>query len=385
MATKLPQSPKDHLAKILCDADLYYLGGPDYTANADKLFSENKKIGLYKSKTEWLIQQIGFLTSHQYFTETAKADLDTVKQQNLKKLEQILLPSAEEKHKDSNWVIIQDAAQVLLGVVMAGIALKGFLVPNHFFDGGVTGMSLLAHELYHWNLAFNIILFNLPLVIVSFFSVGKRFAVRMMVSVILLGICLKWLPELSLTHDKLLISIFGGAFLGTGIGLVMRAGAALDGIEVFALYTLKRTSFTITEIILAFNTLIFIVAAFKFNIETALYSILTYFTATRCIDYVVEGVQAYTGVTIISAKSDAIKYQLVNKLGRGITVYKGERGFLPGKFDVSAECDIIFTVITRLELRKLKNLISEVDPKAFIYASTIREASGGILKKIGRH
>ncbi|MGL6069563.1 MAG: YitT family protein, partial [Sediminibacterium sp.] len=205
------------------------------------------------------------------------------------------------------------------------------------------------------------------------------------VSVILLGICLKWLPELSLTHDKLLISIFGGAFLGTGIGLVMRAGAALDGIEVFALYTLKRTSFTITEIILAFNTLIFIVAAFKFNIETALYSILTYFTATRCIDYVVEGVQAYTGVTIISAKSDAIKYQLVNKLGRGITVYKGERGFLPGKFDVSAECDIIFTVITRLELRKLKNLISEVDPKAFIYASTIREASGGILKKIGRH
>ncbi|MGL1636589.1 YitT family protein, partial [Vibrio parahaemolyticus] len=109
---------------------------------------------------------------------------------------------------------------------------------------------------------FNIILFNLPLVIVSFFSVGKRFAVRMMVSVILLGICLKWLPELSLTHDKLLISIFGGAFLGTGIGLVMRAGAALDGIEVFALYTLKRTSFTITEIILAFNTLIFIVAAF---------------------------------------------------------------------------------------------------------------------------
>lgn len=385
MATKLPQSPKDHLAKILCDADLYYLGGPDYTANADKLFSENKKIGLYKSKTEWLIQQIGFLTSHQYFTETAKSDLDAVKQQNLKKLEQTLVPSAEEKHKDSNWVIVQDAAQVLLGVVMAGIALKGFLVPNHFFDGGVTGMSLLAHELYHWNLALNIMLFNLPLVIISFFSVGKRFAVRMMLSVILLGICLEWLPELSLTHDKLLISIFGGAFLGTGIGLVMRAGAALDGIEVFALYTLKRTSFTITEIILAFNTLIFTIAAFKFGVETALYSILTYFTATRCIDYVVEGVQAYTGVTIISAKSDAIKYQLVNKLGRGITVYKGERGFLPGKFDVSAECDIIFTVITRLELRKLKNLISEVDPKAFIYASTIREASGGILKKIGRH
>jgi uncharacterized membrane-anchored protein YitT (DUF2179 family) len=157
-------------------------------------------------------------------------------------------------------------------------------------------------------------------------------------------------------------------------------GAALDGIEVLAVYTLKRTSFTITEIILGINIIIFTIAGFRFGIETALYSILTYFTATRCIDYVVEGSQAYTGVTIVSGKSEAIKYQLVNKLGRGITVYKGERGFLPGKYDVSAECDIIFTVITRLELRKLKNLVYDVDPKAFVFANTIKEASGGIIK-----
>ena len=188
-----------------------------------------------------------------------------------------------------------------------------------------------------------------------------------------------------MTADKLLISIFGGAFLGIGIGLVMRVGAALDGIEVIALYTLKRTSFTITEIILGINILIFSIAAFQFGIETALYSILTYFTATRCIDYVVEGIQAYTGVTIISSKSEVIKYQLVNKLGRGITVYKGERGFLPGKFEESADCDIIFTVVTRLELRKLKNLVHEVDPKAFVFANTIRETSGGVLKRKNAH
>lgn len=184
---------------------------------------------------------------------------------------------------------------------------------------------------------------------------------------------------------SLIVAVFGGAFLAIGIGLVMRAGAALDGIEVLALYTLKRTSFTITEIILGINIIIFSVAALKFGIETSLYSVLTNFAATKTIDYVVEGIQAYTGVTIISSKSEEIKHQLINNLGRGITVYKGERGFLPGKFDVSADCDIIYTVVTRLEMRKLKNLIYEIDSEAFVFANTIKEASGGIIKSRVKH
>ena len=184
---------------------------------------------------------------------------------------------------------------------------------------------------------------------------------------------------------SLIVAVFGGAFLAIGIGLVMRAGAALDGIEVLAFYTMKRTSFTITEIILGINIIIFSFAALKFGIETSLYSVLTYFAATKTIDYVVEGIQAYTGMTIISAKSEEIKHQLVNNLGRGITVYKGERGFLPGKFDVSADCDIIYTVVTRLEMRKLKNLIYEIDSEAFVFANTIKEASGGIIKSRVKH
>ena len=184
---------------------------------------------------------------------------------------------------------------------------------------------------------------------------------------------------------SIIVAVFGGAFLGIGIGLVMRAGAALDGIEVLAFYTMKRTSFTITEIILGINIIIFSVAALKFGIETSLYSVLTYFAATKTIDYVVEGIQAYTGMTIISAKSEEIKHQLINNLGRGITVYKGERGFLPGKFDVSADCDIIYTVVTRLEMRKLKNLIYEIDSEAFVFANTIKEASGGIIKSRVKH
>ena len=184
---------------------------------------------------------------------------------------------------------------------------------------------------------------------------------------------------------SIIVAVFGGAFLAIGIGLVMRAGAALDGIEVLAFYTMKRTSFTITEIVLGINIIIFSVAALKFGIETSLYSVLTYFAATKTIDYVVEGIQAYTGMTIISAKSEEIKHQLVNNLGRGITVYKGERGFLPGKFDVSVDCDIIYTVVTRLEMRKLKNLIYEIDSEAFVFANTIKEASGGIIKSRVKH
>lgn len=384
LATRLPQSPKSPLAQILCDADLYYLGTADYEKYADRLFDEFKAHGTVTSEAEWHARQINFLKTHQYFTASAKKELEAVKQQNLETL-QNMTTHTPVQHKSSPTEILQETFSMLAGIIIAGFALKGFLVPNHFFDGGITGISLLVHELYHFNLNIVIFVFNLPLIAVSYVTVGKRFALRTLISVILLGVCLWLLPVVPMTSDKLLISIFGGVFMGIGVGLVMRAGAALDGMEVLALYTLKKTSFTITEIILGFNILIFGVAALKFGIETALYSILTYFAATRSIDYVVEGLQAFTGVTIISGNSEAIKHQIVNQLGRGITVYKGKRGFLPGKFEVSADCDIIFTVITRLEMRKLKNLVYEIDPNAFMFANTIKEASGGIIKRKQAH
>lgn len=385
MATRLPQSPVDHLGQILCDADLFYIGKDGYAGNAEKLHQEFKHRGFVKTEEEWLLMQVEFLSNHKFFTKSAIAELEPAKQKIIKELTSGVEHSLAAHHQDSAGQLIQDLVLTLVGVTIAAVALKLFLVPNHFFDGGVTGISLLVHEVYGFNLGLVILLLNLPLIIVSHFTIGKRFALRTLLSVILLGVALLLIPNYAMTADKLLISIFGGAFLGIGVGLIMRTGAALDGIEVLAVYTLKRTSFTITEIILGINIIIFTIAGFRFGIETALYSILTYFTATRCIDYVVEGLQAYTGVTIVSGKSEAIKYQLVNKLGRGITVYKGERGFLPGKYDVSADCDIIFTVITRLELRKLKNLVYDVDPKAFVFANTIKEASGGIIKRRHSH
>jgi uncharacterized membrane-anchored protein YitT (DUF2179 family)/HD superfamily phosphodiesterase len=378
MATKIPQAPKDHLAEILCDADLYYLGTDDYGTMAEKLYPEFLKEGIAKNKMEWQRQQIEFLESHTYFTKTAQEKLVGKQKKNLIVLKaRTESPHTLKQHEST----FTDVILIIAGVIITSFALQGFLVPNKFFDGGITGISLLIHEIYHINLAYVIVLANLPFVIMSAYAINKGFAIKTFFCVVLLSICLLYPGFPVITEDKLLISIFGGFFLGLGIGLTMRAGCAVDGIEVLALYTLRRSSFTISEIILGLNIIIFSMAAFKFGIPVALYSMLTYFTASKTIDYVIEGIQAYTGVTIISGKSDEMKHRLVNELGRGITVYKGERGYLPGKFDVHDDCDIIFTIITRLELRKLKNMVAEVDPNAFVFASTIKETSGGIIKR----
>jgi len=382
LCTKIPQVPENKLAEVLCDADLYYLGTDNYFLNADKLYKELHEAGFVKKREEWQMEEIKFVEAHHYFTNSARKKLDLKLSQTLAKLKAraITLNKPEKKiFEIYDW--ISDAMFLIVGVVLAAFSLKGFLIPNGFFDGGITGISLLIHEIYHFDISYVIILANLPFIIICIYAINFSYAFKTFICILLLGICLYYFPHYSITSDKLLVSIFGGFFLGTGIGLTMRAGCAIDGIEILALYTWKKTSFTITEIILAINILIFSIAAFRFGIEVALYSMLTYFTATKTVDYVVEGLEAYVGVTIISGKSEIIKDRLVNEMGRGITIYKGERGFLPGKFDLHADCDIIFTVITRLEIRKLKNLVSEIDPRSFVFASTIKEASGGIIKR----
>lgn len=281
--------------------------------------------------------------------------------------------------------ILQDFIYITLGILFCGFAMKGFLVPNKFIDGGVTGISLLLHEVFHYNLGVSIVLINIPFIIMGAFQVNKRFAWKTLASVTALAFCLQFLEFPVITQDKPLASIFGGFFLGVGIGLGMRAGCAIDGMEVLALYTLKKTGFTISEIILGMNAVIFLIAASHFGLEVALYAMLTYYVATRTTDYVVEGLEEFTGVTIISGKSEVIKEKLVLEMGRGITIYKGERGFLKDSYEVSQDCDIVFTVITRLEVRRLRNVVHELDPKAFIFTNTIKEASGGVLKRHAKH
>lgn len=378
MATQIPQQPKDKLAEILCDADLYYLGTNNYFDVANKLYQELKNQDASFSKQEWQQQQVNFLTSHTYFTEYADAKLSLKQADNLKQLkEKTSLKPPRVTYSDFK---LADMLLIAIGVVIAAFALEGFLVPNGFLDGGITGISLLLHAVYNFNLAYTVLILNIPFIVMAWYSISVRFALKTLLCILLLSACVHFIPYPHVVSDKLLGSIFGGFFIGLGIGLAMRGGCAADGIEVLAVYTWKRSSFTVTEIVLAINIIIFSIAAFRFNIATSLYSMLTYFTASKTIDYVIEGIEAYTGVTIISGKSEIIKERLVNELGRGITVYKGERGYLPGKFHEHSDCDIIFTVITRLELRRLKNLVYDVDGKAFVFANTIKEASGGIIK-----
>ncbi len=384
MATKIPQKPTDHLSKILCDADLSYLGTNRYSQNAEKLYQELKNFNQEKTREEWLEQQIDFLSAHHYFTGTANKEFKRIKNQNLSVLKsQISTKKTSAKHKLFD--IKDDIILIALGIFISGFALKGFLVPNDFFDGGISGISLLIHKIYGFNLAFVVAIANLPFIILGKIIVDYQFALKTALCIFLLSVCLYFIPYPLVTSDSVLVSVFGGFFLGIGNGLIIRAGSSVDGIEILALYTKRRTSFTTTEIILAINFVIFFIAAVEFGVTSAMYSMLTYFTASKTIDYVVEGIEAYTGVTIISGKSEILKSKLVNELGRGITIYKGERGYLPGNYEVHNDTDIIFTVITRLEIRRLKEVVYETDPAAFVFASVIKEASGGILKKRKTH
>src|SRR5690606_9936236 len=164
------------------------------------------------------------------------------------------------QHKHTPQSHLQDAVFLLLGILSASFALKGFMVPNHFLDGGVTGISLLLHEVLHWNLGLLLILLNIPFIFIGWKLVGKLFAIRTSLAVIGVTLCLQYFDFYEMTHDKLLVATFGGFFLGLGIGLCMRGGGAFDGIEILALFTLKKTGFTITEIILGINIVTFIIA-----------------------------------------------------------------------------------------------------------------------------
>ncbi len=283
---------------------------------------------------------------------------------------------------DNIWNL-KNLLQILIGAGMAVFAMKGFMIPNQFMDGGVTGISILLHEITHINISIFIVAFNVPFIYLGYKRIGKTFAIQTTLAMILLAGGLMFSDIEPITKNPLLIAIFGGILIGTGVGLVIRSGGVLDGAEVIAVFTKRRTGFSNSEIIMLFNTFIFAGAAFHFGLETAMYSLITYYSATRATDYVVDGIEQYTSINIISAQHEKVKDFLVNQMGKGITVYKGQRGYLPGSFSVKEDCEIIVTIVTRLEINQIQESISEIDPKAFMYIQNVKEAAGGILKEKG--
>lgn len=269
---------------------------------------------------------------------------------------------------------------ILTGLFSAGLGLKGFLLPNNFIDGGVTGISLLVHEITDISLPLLIIIINIPFIIMGYTNIDKILAIKTALAISGLAIVLAFVPFPIVTSDKLLVAVFGGFFLGSGIGLAIRGGAVIDGTEILALSLSKRFSSTIGDVILVVNIIIFSFAAFILSFEVALYSILTYLAASKAVDYLISGIEEYTGVTIISAYNEEIRKMIINGLGRGVTIYKGKRGFAMNHEDQN-DVDIVFTVITRLELSKLKAEIEKIDTTAFILTHSINDTKGGMIKK----
>lgn len=276
--------------------------------------------------------------------------------------------------------IVRDTVFILIGIVSAGFGLKGFLIPNSFIDGGAMGVSLLTAEITGVSLSILIVFINLPFLILGSSQIGKQFALKSILAIIGLALVVHFIPYPVVTTDKLLIAVFGGFFLGAGIGMAIRGGAVIDGTEVLAIYLSKKTGLTIGDIILIINIIIFLFAGYILSVEIALYAILTYMAASKTVDFVIEGIEEYTGITIISDESEEIRLMITEKLGRGVTVYSGKGGY--GKRGENLKnIDIIYIVITRLEIARLRTEIDKIDPEAFIIMNSIKDTKGGMIKK----
>lgn len=274
---------------------------------------------------------------------------------------------------------IKEYIFIVIGVFSAGFGLKGFLLPNRFIDGGATGISLLLQNITSLDLSYFLILVNMPFLFLASKTFSMKFALRSMAAIALLAFVVHFVEYPTITEDKLLISVFGGFFLGLGIGMSMRGGSVIDGTEVLAIFLSRKMSLTIGDVLLLINILIFSVGAYVLSIETALYAILTYLAAAKTVDFVVDGVEEYVGVTIISNKNTELRNMITKKLQRACTIYAGKGGF--GTSGESYDKDIIYTIVTRLELAKLQTEIDKIDQKAFIIMGIVKDLKGGMIKK----
>jgi uncharacterized membrane-anchored protein YitT (DUF2179 family) len=275
---------------------------------------------------------------------------------------------------------VKDFLFISIGICAAAFGLKSFLLPNDFLDGGVVGISLLVTEITNINLSYLLLLINVPFIFIGYTQISKVFAIKTLAAIITLALVINFIDFPTVTNDKLLISFFGGFFLGLGIGLSIRGGSVIDGTEILAIYTSRKTALTVGDFILFLNIGIFSVAAYLLGVETALYAILTYLVASKTVDFVVHGIEEYTSVIIVSQKSEKIKEAIIKHMGRGVTVLKGKSGYgKQGHRDT--DIDILYTVITRLELQKLKTEIAKIDDDAFVVENSVNDIKGGMIKK----
>lgn len=276
-------------------------------------------------------------------------------------------------------LMIKDSFFIISGIFSAAFGLESFLFPNRFIDGGATGISLLFAEVTDMPLSLLIILVNIPFLVIGLRVIGRTFTIKASLAILGLALVLATVNFPEITQDKLLVAVFGGFFLGAGIGLSIRGGGVLDGTEVLAIFLSRKIGSTIGDVIVLINLIIFLAAAYLLSIETALYSMLTYLAASKTLDFVVEGIEEYTGVTIISNYSEEIRQMIIEKLGRGVTIYNAKGGFRQN--GIHNHYEVLYTVITRLEIRKLNIEITKIDSKAFVVMNKLNDTRGGMIKK----
>jgi len=275
--------------------------------------------------------------------------------------------------------LISEIFQIALGILLASIGLKMFLLPNGFLDGGATGIAILLSELFDVEISFFLLLVSIPFLIVAWFSLSKRIFIKSVVSIISLAVILHFENFTAITEDKLLIAIFGGLFLGAGIGLTIKNGAVLDGSEILGIFINNRLGISIGKVILLFNAILFGATAVLLSLEVAMYSILTFIVTAKVIDLMIEGFEDYVGLMIVSEKIAEIDQGLIKVVGTGTTLYQGTGGF--GKRGVQTKQDIIHTVINRIDIRRTYNLIDSIDKHAFIIEFDVNNIRGGKYTK----
>ena len=280
---------------------------------------------------------------------------------------------------------IKNTILITLGIFSAAFGLKGFLLSSRFIDGGVTGISMLISEVAGLPLALLILVINLPFIAIGYRQIGTKFAAKSSIAIFALAIVLLVVKFPDVTPDKLLTAVFGGLFIGAGIGLAIRGGAVLDGTEIAALLVSRKSHLLrVGDVILILNVFIFIAAAFFLGVESAMYSILTYVAASITIDFLLHGVEQYTAITIISLRGEDIKLAIVNGLNRGVTVFHGHGGMGSNGL-IDTDRPILYCVVTRLEIGSVKRLVFDIDPGAFVTTHTLTDVQGGLLKRRVMH
>lgn len=277
----------------------------------------------------------------------------------------------------------KDLFLITIGIFSAAFGFKGFLLTNHFIDGGATGISLLISAITKVPLPLLIIVVNIPFVFMGYKVVSSKFALKTAIAIAGLSLVLATVTFPNVTDDKLLVAVFGGFFLGAGIGFAVRGGAVIDGTEVLAIYLSRKFGTTIGDVIIIINVIIFSAAAYFLGMEIALYSMITYLSASKTLDFIVEGIDEYIGVTIVASNTEEIRQMIIEKMGRGVTIYSGKKGY--GKRGETKDTDILYTVVTRLELNRLNVEIEKIEPGAFIVMNSLKDTKGGMIKKRPLH